>query len=124
MPKMHLRWSEFSYSTFGPFTKNKGRRQKFKETGYSLYICQNKLGKDFLTWFFKDMPRRTVSDKVLTEKAINVTKSPRFEDISVSLPQLFTNYLIKIVLVLTFQMVLWHVQINLLLKVKLYQIYN
>ena len=49
MPKMHLRWSEFSYSTFGPFTKNKGRRQKFKETGYSLYICQNKLGKDFLT---------------------------------------------------------------------------
>ena len=73
---------------------------------------------------FKDMPRRTVSDKVLTEKAINVTKSPRFEDISVSLPQLFTNYLIKIVLVLTFQMVLWHVQINLLLKVKLYQIYN
>ena len=55
---------------------------------------------------FKDMPRRTVSDKVLTEKAINVTKSPRFEDISVSLPQLFTNYLIKIVLVLTFQMVL------------------
>ena len=35
---------------------------------------------------FKDMPRRTVSDKVLTEKAINIAKSPRFEDINVNLP--------------------------------------
>ena len=70
------------------------------------------------------MPRRTVSDKVLTEKAINIAKSPRFEDINVNLPELFTNYFMKNILVLTFQMVLWHMQINLLLKVKLCQTDN
>ena len=35
MPKMHLRQPGFTYSTSGPFTKNKERIQKFKETGDS-----------------------------------------------------------------------------------------
>ena len=35
---MHLRQFEFVYSAYGPFTKNKERIQKFKETGDSLYI--------------------------------------------------------------------------------------
>ena len=33
MPEMHLRQPQFVYSAFGPFTKNKERIQKFKETG-------------------------------------------------------------------------------------------
>ena len=32
MPKMHLKQSGFTYSACGPFTKNKERIQKFKET--------------------------------------------------------------------------------------------
>ena len=32
MPEMHLKQSGFAYSACGPFTKNKGRIQKFKET--------------------------------------------------------------------------------------------
>ena len=32
MPKMHLRQPAFSYSTCRPFTKNKERIHKFKET--------------------------------------------------------------------------------------------
>ena len=35
MPEMHLRQYEFPYSDCGPFTKNKERIQKFKETGDS-----------------------------------------------------------------------------------------
>ena len=35
MPEMHLRQSGFAYSAWGPFTKNKERIQKFKETGNS-----------------------------------------------------------------------------------------
>ena len=31
--EMHLRKPEFTYSACGPFTKNKERIQKFKETG-------------------------------------------------------------------------------------------
>ena len=33
MPEMHLRQPEFTYSACGPFTKNKERIKKFKETG-------------------------------------------------------------------------------------------
>ena len=35
MPEMHLTQSGFMYSAYGPFTKNKERIQKFKETGDS-----------------------------------------------------------------------------------------
>ena len=45
MPEMHLRQPGFTYSTCGPFTRNKERIQKFKETGDSRYIYQNKLDK-------------------------------------------------------------------------------
>ena len=33
MPKMHLRQPRFTYSECRPFTKDKERIQKFKETG-------------------------------------------------------------------------------------------
>ena len=45
MPEMHLRQPRLTYSACGPFTKNKDRIQKFKETVDSRYIYQNKLGK-------------------------------------------------------------------------------
>ena len=45
MPEMHLRQSGFTYSACGPFTKNKERIQKFKETGDSRYIYRNELDK-------------------------------------------------------------------------------
>ena len=45
MPEMHLRQPRFTYSVSGPFTKNKERMQKFKETRDSQYIYLNELGK-------------------------------------------------------------------------------
>ena len=33
MPEIHLKQPEFTCRTCGPFTKNKKRIQKFKETG-------------------------------------------------------------------------------------------
>ena len=45
MPEMHLIKPWFTYSAYGPFTENKKRIQKFKETADSRYICQNKLDK-------------------------------------------------------------------------------
>ena len=38
MPEMHLRQLGFTYSACGPFTKNKERIQKSKETGDASYI--------------------------------------------------------------------------------------
>ena len=79
-PGMHLRLSGFTDSAFGPFTKNKERKQKFNETGDSRYIHQNQLDKacfqhDMTYGDFRDLPRRTGSDKVLHDKAFNVAKN-------------------------------------------------
>ena len=38
MPEMRLKQPGFTYSAFGPFTKNKERIQKFKVTGDTNYI--------------------------------------------------------------------------------------
>ena len=45
MTKLHLRQPGFTYRTCGPFTKNKERIKKIKETGDSTYIYQNELDK-------------------------------------------------------------------------------
>ena len=38
MLEMHIRYSAFTYSACGPFTKSNERIQRFKETGDSRYI--------------------------------------------------------------------------------------
>ena len=40
-----IRQPQFVYSACGPFTKNKERIQKFKETGDTNYIYKNELDK-------------------------------------------------------------------------------
>ena len=45
MPEMHLKQPGFTYSACGPFTKNKKRIQKFKETVDLRYIYKNELDK-------------------------------------------------------------------------------
>ena len=70
MSEMNLIQSGFTYSACGPFTKNKERMKKFKETGHSRYISQNKLEKvcfqqDMAYGDFKGLIRITASDKIL-----------------------------------------------------------
>ena len=81
---MHLRQPGFTYSACGPFTKNKERIQKFKETGDSRYIYQNELDKacfphDMAYGNFKDLTRRTASEKILRHKVFNIDKNPKFD---------------------------------------------
>ena len=45
MPEMHLKRPGFTYGACRPFTKNKKRIQKLKETGYTSYIYKNELVK-------------------------------------------------------------------------------
>ena len=72
MSEMHLRQPGFTYSAWGQFKKSKERIQKFKETGDSRYIYQNELDKacfqhDMVYGDFKDLTRRTASDKILRD---------------------------------------------------------
>ena len=84
MPQMHLKQPQFTYNACGPFTKNKERIQKFKETGATSYIYKNELGKacfqnDIAYRGFKDLKRKTFSDKVLRDKAFNIAKNPKYD---------------------------------------------
>ena len=45
MHEMHLKQPAFTCSVCEPFTKNKERIQKFKETGDTKYIYRNELDK-------------------------------------------------------------------------------
>ena len=45
MPEMHLKQSGFTYNACDPFTKNKERIQKFKETKDKSSIYKYKLDK-------------------------------------------------------------------------------
>ena len=102
MPEMHLKQPGFTYSACGPFTKNKERIQKFKETGDTSYIYKNELDKacfqhDMAYGDFKDLARRTASDKVLRDKAFNIVKNPKYDGYPRGLASLlwFTNGLIE-----------------------------
>ena len=83
MPETHLKQPRFTYSACGPFTKNKERIQKFKETGDTSYIYKNELDKacfqhDMAYGDFKDLAKRTASDKVLRDKSFNIAKNPKY----------------------------------------------
>ena len=100
MPEMYLRQPGFTYSACGPFTKNKERIQKFKETGDTSYIYKNELDKacfqhDMAYERFKDSAKRTASDKILRDKAFNIAKILNMMDIKENWFLWFKNFLIK-----------------------------
>ena len=100
MPEMHLRQPGFTCSACGPFTKNKERIKKFKETGDSRYIYQNKLDKacfqhDMAYGDFKDLARRTASDKILRDKAFNIAKNPKYDGYQRGLASMFYKFFDK-----------------------------
>ena len=87
MSEMHLKQHGFTYSACGPFTKNKERIQKFKETGDTSYIYKIELDNacfqhDMAYGDFNYLARRAASDKFLL-------------GIKNYLLQCFINFLIK-----------------------------
>ena len=71
--------------------------QKFKETWGSPYIYQNEQEKacfkhDMAYGDFKDLTRRTASDKILHDKTFNIAKNPKYDGYWSSLA---SNCLIK-----------------------------
>ena len=84
MPEMHLKQPRFTYSAWVPFTKNKQRIQNFKETRDTSYIYKNELHKacfqhDMAYGDFKDLARRTASDKIWRDEAFNIAKNPKYD---------------------------------------------
>ena len=81
---MYWKQPGFTYSAYEPFIENKERIQKFKETGNTSHIYKNELDKacfqqEMAHGAFKDLKRRTASDKVLRDKAFNIAKNPKYD---------------------------------------------
>ena len=84
MPEMHLRQPGFTCSACGPFTKNKQIIKKFMQTGDTKYIYRNELDNacfqdDMAYEDFKDLKRRTQSDKVVKYKAFLIASNPKYD---------------------------------------------
>ena len=82
---MYLKQSGFTYSACEPFTKNKERIQKFKETEDTSYIYKNELDiacfqHDMAYGHFEDLKTRTFSDKVLRDKTFNIAKNAKYDE--------------------------------------------
>ena len=84
MPEMHLRQPGFTYSACEPFTKNKEKNQKSKETGDTSNIYKNELDKacsqhDTAYGNFKDLAKTTIADKGLQDKAFKIASDQKYD---------------------------------------------
>ena len=84
MAEMHLKQPSFTYSTCGPFTKNKKRIKKFMQTGNTDFMCRNELDKacfqhDLTYHKSKDLVKRTQPDEVLKDKAFKIASDPNYD---------------------------------------------
>ena len=76
-----------------PVTKHHERIQKFEETGELNYVYKNKLNKvcfaqDTAYTNSKNLAKRTVSDKVLKNKAYEVALNPKYDGYQRRLPSM------------------------------------
>ena len=83
MSERHLRQPGFTYSACRPFMKRKKEHTNLKK-GDLRYTYQNELDKACFQHYtpygdFKDLTRRTASDKILPYKAFNIAKNPKYD---------------------------------------------
>ena len=84
MPEMHLKQPSFTYSTCGPFARNKERIEKIIQTGNTDFIYKNELDKtcfqhDMAYGKSKDLIKKTQSDKALKDKAFKIAIDPKYD---------------------------------------------
>ena len=81
---MHLKQPGFTYSACGPFTKNKEKIEKYIKARNTDFIYRNDLDKacfqhDMVYGKSKDLARRTQSDNVLRDKALEIASNPKYD---------------------------------------------
>ena len=84
IPELHLKQPGFTYSACGPFTKHLERIQKIRETGYLKHLYRNQLDKACFAHNAsysdrKDLAKRTISDKILKDRAYEIARNRNYE---------------------------------------------
>ena len=79
MLELHLKQTGFTYNASGPFIKYCERIQKFRETGNLKHLCRNDLDKvcsahELAYSDSKDLAKRTISEKILKDRAYKFTE--------------------------------------------------
>ena len=82
MPELHPRKPRFTNSACGSFTKHPKRIQNFRETGNLKHIYKNELNKacfahDAAYSANKALTKRTISDKILKDRADEIAINPK-----------------------------------------------
>ena len=80
MSEFHLKHSGFTYIACRPFTKHPERIQKIRETGNLRHLYRKKLEKpciahDAAYSDSKDLGKRTISDKILKDRAYDIARN-------------------------------------------------
>ena len=100
MPRLHLKQPGFTYSAWGPFTKNRERIEKFMQTGITDFIYRNGLDKacfqhDMAYGKSKDLAKRTQSDKVLRDKVFKIVSNPKYDGYQTGLASMIYKFFDK-----------------------------
>ena len=100
MPDMDVRQPGFISGTCGPFMKNKERMQKFKEKGDMQYVYQKELDKacfqhGMAYGDFKDLTKRTASDKIFRDKAFNIAENSKHDGYQKGLVSMINKFFDK-----------------------------
>ena len=100
MPELHLKQPGFTYSACGPFTKHRERIQKFRETGNLKHLYRNELDKacfahDAAYYNSKDLAKRTISDKILKDRAYGIARNWGYDGRQGALTSMVYEFLIR-----------------------------
>ena len=84
MSEFHLKKPGFTCSACGTFTKHRQRIQKFGETGNSNHSYRNEVDKacfihDIAYFDSKDLAKRTLSDKILKDRAYKIARNCKYD---------------------------------------------
>ena len=85
MLDLQLKQPGFTYSACGPFTKHRGRIQKFRETCNLKHLYRNETDKACFAHNAaysdsKDLPKGTISDKIMKDRVYEIVRNRRFDE--------------------------------------------
>ena len=86
-----------TYSACRPFTKHRERIQKFIETGELKHLYRNKVDKACFTHDAaysesKDLAKRTLSDKILKDRAYEIVGNCEYDGCLKALPTIVCKF--------------------------------
>ena len=100
MSELHLKQPGFTYSASGPFTNHRERIRNFRETGNLRYLQKNELDKacfayDVAYCDSEDLAKRTMSDKILKDRAYENARNCKYDGYQTALPSMVYNFFDK-----------------------------